>query len=386
MEKMFGMKLGTLSRSLMAAVMLGSLAAPALSATYAAKDQFPLELVAQSPTHLWNAITVTDDGRMFAGMPRWPGFEVTPGLVEIKPDGSLVPYPGGKWNQWKPGDDARKAFVQVNAVHGFDGQTFWVVDQGTAPGDKQAKPGEQKLVQIDSRTNKVIRSLSFGPEVMPAGASFNDLRIHGDWAYLTESGLGSVIVVNLKTGKGLRRLADDPTTKQVRPKVGRDNKWMVLPDGTPQITNADPIELSPDGAWLYYQPASGPLYRVPTAGLRDASLSEADLSKQVEFVYDTGTLGGTAMDDQGNLFLAEADHARISVLKPDGSLHTLVQDDRLWGGDALFITKDGYLYIPIAQVSDLKFLQGPGGQDHVTYPFKIWRLKLPAGYGGPIAP
>lgn len=348
--------------------------------------QAPLELVAQSPKHLWNAVVVTHDGRIFAGMPRWPGYENTPGLVEVKPDGSLVPYPGGSWNTWHAGADPKTGLIQVNAVNAFDGHTLWVVDQGTPPDASAALPGGQKLVAIDTDSNQVVRTIHFDRDVLPPGAALNDIRIHGDWAYLTESGLGSVVVVNLTTGKITRRLADNPTTKQVRPKIGHDNHWFVLPNGKVQVTNADPIELSPDGSWLYYQPASGPLYKVPTAALRDPAVSEAELGREVQFVYDTPTLGGTAMDSKGNLYLAQADMPRVTVLSPDGSLRVLAEDDRLWGSDALFITQDGYLYLPVPQVPNLKYLQGPGGKDRVKLPFKIWRMKLPADAGGPLHP
>ncbi|EKS9916675.1 hypothetical protein BTK97_005514 [Burkholderia multivorans] len=359
----------------------------ALPALAYEKNQPQLELVATSPTHLWNAVTLTGTGRMFAAMPRWPGFESTPSVVEILPGGELRPYPGHGWNDWVQGKDATRAFVCVNTVHCFDGSYLWVVDTGSVPlSPAPVQRGAQKLVQIDTRNDQVVNTIVFD-DLLPSGASLNDLRIGGGRIYLTESGLGSIVVVDLHTGRKLHRLADDPTTKAdpKRPKIGRAGKWLVLPDGTPQVTNADPIELSPDNQWLYYQPASGPLYRVPTRYLADPAVSEQTLSSKVEYVYDTPTLGGTAMDSFGNIFLAESANPRISALAPDGSLRTLVEDDRIWGGDALFITKDRYLYIPLSQVPDLQFLQGPNGHDMTQRPFKIFRVKLPERYGGPIS-
>jgi hypothetical protein len=32
---------------------------------------------------------------------------------------------------------------------------------------------------------------------------------------------------------------------------------------------------------------------------------------------------------------------------------------------------------------NLQLVQGPGGKSRITYPFKIWRFKLPDEYGGP---
>jgi len=62
----------------------------------------------------------------------------------------------------------------------------------------------------------------------------------------------------------------------------------------------------------------------------------------------------------------------------------VVEDERLWGGDALFISADRYLYIPLSQVSDLQFVQGLNGKDLSTRPFKIFRIALSSYYGGPI--
>ncbi|MHC1479577.1 L-dopachrome tautomerase-related protein [Frateuria aurantia] len=362
----------------------GALLARSPSAWAYAKGQPTLELVAESPTHLWNSIVVLPDGRKFSGMPRWQGFEQTPSVVAIQADGSLQPFPGHGWNSWTAGADRRQHFICINALNCFDGKTLWAVDQGVVPGEAAAPPGAQKLVQFDADSGKILRNLSFGTDIMPPGALFNDLRIMGDWLYATESGLGAIIVYNLKTGQVQRRLAESSTTKQVRPKLGRGNRIMVI-DGKPGITNADPIELSPDGEWLYYQPASGPLYRVPTRALRDAAVSEAELETKIQYVYDTPTLGGTAIDDRGNIILGEADVPRVSVLTPDGSLRFLLEDDRLWGVDAMYITRDRYLYMPISQVPNLPYLQGEGGDTHLLkLPFQIFRVKLPDYIGAPL--
>jgi len=356
------------------------------------KNAPPLTLVASSP-HLWNAVALMHSGRMFVGMPRWPGFTDTFSVAELLPSGELKPYPGGGWNDYpttgpdpiKSGAvDLTKTWVCVNTIHAFDGVTLWVLDQGANAIDSGSDvPGSQKLVQIDTRTDKVIRVLTFGHDILPPGSGLNDLRIGGGKIYMTDSGLGAIVIVDLATGKAIRRLADDPSTKADphRPKIGRYGHWLTLADGTPQVTNADPIELTADHRWLYYQAASGPLYRIETRYLLDTAMSEKTLGTKVEYVYDTPTLGGTAMDTKGNIYLAESYRPRISVLSPDGTLRTLIEDDRLVGADALLISPDRHLYIPMSQVPNLQFVQGPNGKDLRTRPFEIYKLPLPARYG-----
>jgi hypothetical protein len=113
-------------------------------------------------------------------------------------------------------------------------------------------------------------------------------------------------------------------------------------------------------------------------------MSEKTLGTKVEYLYDTPTLGGTATDTKGNIYLAESYRPRISVLSPDGTLRTLIEDDRLVGADALLISPDRHLYIPMSQVPNSQFVQGPNGKDLRTRPFEIYKLPLPARYGNMI--
>lgn len=328
---------------------------------------------------LCNAVSTTHAGRIFVGLPRWPTNEKTPSVAEILPDGSLIPFPGGTWNQWQSGQSGSDAFVKVNTVHIFDDDTLWIVDQGSPKLNSEA----QKILQFDTVTRKLLRKITFDENVLPSGGNINDLRLDEGHAYFTDSGLGGIIVTDLKTGKSVRRLADHYSVKAniKRPPTGENGMMLQKADGSPAMVNSDPIEISPDGQWLYYQTLSGPLYRVPTLSLRNTSLSEQELGKQVEYIYDTPPLVGTAMDSQGNLYMAEFQRPRITMLTPDGSLKVIVEDDRLWGPDALFISDQHELYIPCPQSGRLASNRGPGGKDGVKRPYKIYKVKLPDSLG-----
>ncbi|WP_223255110.1 L-dopachrome tautomerase-related protein [Pseudomonas putida] len=145
--------------------------------------------------------------------------------------------------------------------------------------------------------------------------------------------------------------------------------------------HSDPIEISPDGKWLYYQPLSGPLWRVPTAGLRDTKLSEEALGKQVEFVYNTSPLTGTAIDSAGNVYLGEYDKPRVTVYSPDGTLRVVAEDERLSNPDAMIISDQRELYIPVPQSARMASNRGPGGKNALQLPFKIYKMQLPKHLG-----
>lgn len=331
---------------------------------------------------LCNAVALTSKGQLFVGLPRWPGYEKTPSIAQVLPDGSLKPFPGGDWNQWEPGKPNDKALVKINTIHIFDDDTLWAIDQGEDAGPKGINPG-QKILQFDTHTGKLLRSISLPADVLPAGANLNDLRLDSEHAYLTDSGLGAIIVVNLKTGASIRRLADHPSTKMIpeRRPIGEDGHVLLNADGKDHQVHSDPIEISPDGQWLYYQALSGPLWRVPTKGLRDRQLSEEALGKQVQFVYDTSPLTGTCIDSAGNLYFGEYDKPRVTVLSPDGTLRVVVEDQRLWNPDAMIISKQRELYIPVPQSARMASNRGPGGVNAIQPPFKIYKLQLPKYLG-----
>ncbi|WP_206370843.1 L-dopachrome tautomerase-related protein [Solimonas marina] len=374
-------------RQFCAALLMGAASlladGPASAAThYDLAAGQPIQQFATLPW-LCNALAITSDGRVFVGLPRWPGYEKTPSLAQLMPDGTLKPFPGGTWNDWAPGKPTANALVDVNTIHIFDDDTIWVVDQGAPFFGGIVDRDAHKILQFDSHTGKLLRKITLSPDVLPPGAALNDIRIDANYAYFTDSGAGAIVIVNLKTGKAIRRLAGDVSVKAdpARPPITESGKPLMKADGTVLGVNSDPIEISPDGKWLYYQALTGPMYRVETKLLRDEKMSEAELSKHVQFVYDTPPLVGTAMDSAGNLYMAELGKPRITVLSPDGALRTLAEDDRLWGPDAMIITKNRELYVPIPQTARLAPLRGPGGKDAVQPPFKIYRIKLPSWLG-----
>ncbi|MBT9383527.1 hypothetical protein KM176_06640 [Pseudooceanicola sp. CBS1P-1] len=380
----------TRTRAALAAILLSVAPGVLLAETtfpspmnYGAHAGVPLTEVGTYPW-LANAAALTNDGHIFLGMPRWPGFEKTPGIAELSVvDNSLSAFPGGDWNTWESGKPTADALVNVNTIHIFDDDTLWAVDQGSPFFGPQVDDAAAKVLQFDTKTGKLLRKITLGKDVLPEGASLNDLRLDAENAYFTDSGKGAIVIVNLKTGKALRRLAGhfSVTANPARPPIGEKGQMLMKKDGSLIHVHSDPIEISPDGQWLYYQPLTGPMYRVPTKALRDPDLSEADLEKQVEFVYDTPPLVGTAMDSKGNLYMAEMDRPRITVLTPDGALHVLAEDDRLWGPDAMFITADRELYVPIPQTGRIAANRGPDGKDMIQPPFHLYKMALPDWLG-----
>ncbi|MEO3868724.1 L-dopachrome tautomerase-related protein [Nonomuraea sp. B12E4] len=323
---------------------------------------------------LSNAVTTTPGGRTFIGFPHMQG-ENGMSVAEAGAGNRLIPYPDAAWNAWESGKDPRQAFVRVNALRiGPDGN-LWVVDTGMPGFGESLVPGGSKIVAIDVRTDKVRRVYSLA-QVSHPRSYINDIRFHGDRAYITDAGdPGALIVLDLGTGAARRVLEGAPSTT-ARRTIMAEGKPMIGPDGKPVRINADQLEVSPDGEYLYFQPLSGPLHRVRTRWLNDPAMSGRELSGLVEPWVDTPSTGGTAIDAAGNIYLSDVDHPRILRISPDRQVTTVIQDRRLLWPDALWIDGTGNLWIPIAQNNRLAQFQG--GRSHVVLPAHIYKLKIDA--------
>ncbi len=321
---------------------------------------------------IFNGITRSKDGRLFSPFQRQEkskGIE----LGEWK-DGKPVPYPDEAWNAWKPGDPAAEAFVGVNAIRmGPDGD-LWVLDKGAAEFGGAPLPSGPKLVQIDIGANKVRK-------IWPLGSStteksfIDDFRFNGRNVYLTDAGQPGLIVLDLDTGKTRRVLDGHWSTIAQRPLTGEN---VVLRDPKDKLiaVHADQLEVSPDGKIFYYQPCTGPLYKIDTKWLDDADASDDERARHVTIHAGTVATGGTAIDAAGNIYASDTDALRILKIAPDGTTTTLVQDPRLVWGDAMWIDEDGGLWIPAAQMNRTKGFNG--GKSVVRFPTTIFRLEIDA--------
>lgn len=328
--------------------------------------------VATSPRHIWNGVAISPGGRVFVSFPRWLEDD-TPAVGEILPDGSIQPFPGGKWNE-SSSLPASERFVNVNSVLASSDNYLWVVDSAAPHGS--VVPGGPKLVQIDLNTNNVKQVYYFDKTIAPEQSYVDDVRLDEQHAYLTEAGLGAIIVVDLKSGKARRLLENHPSTHAdpsivpvIEGRELRDQKGEV-----PQI-HVNDIELSPDGRYLYYQPTAGPnLYRIQTKFLLDKNMTDSQLALKVEVVGKSMMLGGMTMDRKGNLYLCDVEHNAIRLRRPDGSLKLIVQDERIQWPDASSIGEDGYLYFPVAQIHRTPTFNN--GIDRTEKPYRLFKVKV----------
>ena len=89
----------------------------------------------------------------------------------------------------------------------------------------------------------------------------NDIRVDtkSGYAYIIDSGLGAIVVINLKTGECRRTIAEHTSTKAV------DIKLKIEGTEWNHQIHSDGIALDTKGEYLYYQALTGySIYRIHT--------------------------------------------------------------------------------------------------------------------------
>ena len=331
-------------------------------------------------------VTVSETGRIFVNFPRW-GDNVPFTVGEIR-DGKVVAYPNAAINKENPNDPS-DGLISVQSVVA-DGQgRVWLLDTA-APGFADPKPRGAKLVAIDLASNKVVKRLVFPDNVMLPSTYVNDMRFDfrngtEGTVYLTDSSLrgpGAIIVMDIASGRAMRRLSGVPATSVDPAFVPVVEGLPVMVEGAdgkpkPLGVASDGIALSADGQTLYFTPLSSRhLYAVSTALLRDASVSEQQLAAAVQDLGEKGASDGMEADADGAVYAGDYEHNSIRKRLPDGQWQTLVHDPRLLWPDTLSIGPDGYLYFIANQLHRQAAFRG--GQDQRQNPCSLLRLKIDA--------
>jgi sugar lactone lactonase YvrE len=323
-------------------------------------------------------ISVSAGGRIFVNFPRWvgsPRFAV----AELMSDGSLRPYPDSEWNRWDgAATSAGNHFVCVQSVYVDDDDYLWILDPAS-PALKGVVRGGAKLVKIDPDTDKVEQVVRFDDTIASPGSYLNDVRVDtmDDVAYISDSGTGAIIVVDLQTGLSRRLLADDPSTKaEPGVKLDIDGRDLLDESGkTPRI-HVDGIALDPDRKFLYYHALTGrTLYRIDTRYLKDASLAPSEIAVHVEKLADTGPVDGMEMDQDFNLYFTSLEDSSIKRYRVyDGSTELVAGNKLLRWPDSMSIGPDDNLYVTASQIDGMPRFNN--GIDKRQSPYRIFRIWL----------
>jgi sugar lactone lactonase YvrE len=356
--------------------LLMALAATAVALPLQAQKS-ALEEVATFPKQQVTGVTVSPQGRVFVNFPFWSD-DHTVSVAEIV-DGQPKPFPDEAWNAKEGPPEGRWVCVQSVVVD--DQEALWILDPAS-PKTEGVVKGGPKLVKVDLSTNKVVQTIPFDETVAPARSYLNDVRLDTKTghAFITESGMGAIVVVDLKSGRARRLLADHPSTK-VEPgmEIVVDGMKIIDPKtGKAPEIHADGIALDKERGWLYYHPLTGvTLYRIKTDHLLDETLSDAQLGAKVEKVETTPKPDGMLEAPNGAVYLTAFEKNAIVRFDPGTrKVTTIIEDDLLQWPDTLAWGPDGKLYVTTSQIHRMPKYHG--GQSKQKGPFAVFRLNVPS--------
>jgi len=310
----------------------------------------PMLKEAATSTSRWTGVAVTTDGRVFVNFPRWSE-DARLAVVEVMPDGSLAAFPDASWN-YRPADPkarlgpSDRRFVCVQSVVGDDRGGLWVLDPAS-PMSSGTMAGAAKLVRFDPATGEAVRIYKFDAQIAPQQSYLNDVRIDLDrgYVYITDSGLGALVALDLESGVARRLLQDQPATKA-------ETGVNVMVEGRPfaMPVHCDGIALDRDGDIVYFQALTGrTLWCIPGAALRDAGLSADDLVQELAMVGE-GAVSDGLLWHRGKVLLTAIEANAIMAVSPRGTAHTVISDPRLKWPDSLALGPDGAIWITTSQI------------------------------------
>ncbi|MDR2963620.1 MAG: hypothetical protein LBU90_08350 [Bacteroidales bacterium] len=244
-----------------------NLAAACTIACSACTDKKDLILVAES-NYQWTGVAVSQEERIFVNYPAWD--VPSPFQVAELIDGKEVAYPS---------QEAQKLFSCVQSVVIDAKNRLWVLDPAN-PQFGGVVPEGPKLFRINLQTNEIEKTYSFTEGSYSRTSYLNDVRVdtNREIAYITDSEDGGLVVLDLTSGKSW--LALDSTCPAVRANLDAvdfksTGRWEVL-------VHSDGLELSKDNSVLYFTSLTADiLYEIPTAVLRDTTLTSPERCGQV---------------------------------------------------------------------------------------------------------
>nr|WP_246206140.1 major royal jelly family protein [Propylenella binzhouense] len=330
--------------------------------------------------HQVTGVTLSENGRIFVNFPRWT--EDSPVSVAEVVDGEIRPYPDKEWNAWR---NARKNemtpedhWVCLQSVVADGRGSLWVLDPA-APAATFLIPGGPKLVKIDLASNAVVQTIAFDLQAAPQGTYLNDVRFSPDGrhAYITDSGArGALIVVDLESGEARRLLDGHPSTQPEKDVVVTHRGVPVRrPDGRGVEFAADSIELSEDGATLYWKALTGrTLFSIATEVLKNPDASAEEVAAAAQSEGKTVVTDGLWKDEAGRIYLSALEEDAIKLWDGE-SVTTLLQDDRLRWPDTFSEGPDGQIYVTASRIMDMAWFKPDSPPQLET---QLWSFRPPA--------
>jgi len=311
--------------------------------------------------------------------------DVPPGNIAVAPDGEIYftlhqfygpPYPVARLVDGEArAVDIDHPLVSPLGIAVDARGTLWLLDNALA--DPDAEPA---LVEQRASGEVAVHPLA---SVSPDDAFLNDfiVDLEHEYVYIADHAGGrnaALVLLNLATGETRRVLEGHTSVVPEDIDLFIDGEPVTVGRGEqrrrPHI-GVNPIAADAAYEWLYFGPMHGrSMYRVPTAVLRDASLSAAELAERVERYADKPICDGITIDGSGRIYLGDLANDAIGIIEPDRSYRSVAQGPGFSWMDAFAVAPDGSVVTPSNQLHRSPPLNG--GEDASRPPFEIFRIRL----------
>ncbi|TQV82750.1 hypothetical protein FKG94_08135 [Exilibacterium tricleocarpae] len=324
-----------------------------------------LEVVAQLDKGPGN-ITVTPAGKIVVSLHQFYGHDLR--IASIDDNGQLIPF---------------ATAANVNSVLGLQADAegvVWLLDNAMRGGTTR------RLVGWDASEERLVVDIDL-TEVTTDQSFLNDLAVDPvrNTVYIADpaSGADAAIIVVDTVRSVARRVLQGH--KSVIPEdielVIDGSPVRILADDGSEIrprTGINPIAIDKGGEWLYYGPMHGrSMYRIRTAGLRNAELAHDDLAVKAERWSDKPICDGISIDNAGNVYLGDLANNAIGVIGSDRKYRVLISDPRLSWVDAFSFGDSGFLYAVVNQLHRSAVLNG--GESATKPPYLIVKFRPQSG-------
>lgn len=329
-----------------------------------------LEEVAALPINPGN-LASTAEGRVFATVHQFRRADAQ--LIEITGPASYRAWPDPAWNG-PFGSGANVLNSPLGIAIDRKGR-LWVIDNGLGE-----PPQTPKLVAFSIDDGSVAFRYDFPPETGPIGSFLNDLAVDDErgFVYLADPGgthAPALVTVDLGA-RTSRRFEASPALQAEDEDLVVEGRVLGTraADGAlkPARIAVNPITLSANGETLYFGAMNGKTwYQVPAQLLREGA-GDQTIAAAIAAAGPKPLSDGASTDVEGNHYFTDLGENAITVLRHDGTLATLVRDERLLWPDALSFGESGWLYIAVNQLHRAPQLNG--GVEGAEPPFRIMRV------------
>ncbi|MFW2404332.1 MAG: L-dopachrome tautomerase-related protein [Gammaproteobacteria bacterium] len=327
-----------------------------------------LEVVAELQQGPGN-IAVTPDGRLI--MSQHALYRPQTAVVEVMPDGSARPFPNDAWSGGR--DEQGMGFESVLGIQAGEDGVVWMLDIG-----RQLT----RLVAWDTRKDELHQVIELGDSARAKGSFFNDIAVDpvNRSIYISDASAKNpaLVVVDMDSGDARRVLQGHASVvaQPIAMNIG-ERTYSTDREGRPMaLIGVDGITIDPRSEWVYYGASQGAdLWRVRTADLVDASLTDAELAARIERYGDRPVCDGITIDGAGNVYITDLTQYAVGVVDAAGQYRILYQDEeRLSWPDGMAFGPDGYVYVVANQLHLSPAFNR--GKDVSTPPYYL--LRFPA--------